>query len=316
MKKIDIKFIAYSAIIAALYVALTWGFAPISYGPVQFRISEVLMLLIILNPKYSFSLVLGCFIANTTSSLGWYDMVFGTMATLLAVIPMCFTKKLYIGAIFPVITNMFIVSWELGLAFDMWGGAYWYNVFTVGLGEAVVLYLLGIPTMLAVTKNEFLVEKMELRTDAGFKFIPLDRFKISSIALGVLGVILFIAYPFYTQTVGEEVNQFSPYSIAMDGNYWLWIIGILPVIYTVVYLFTKSKIKLISTNAINFLLLITFILAGVFVNECLGYAYYYIYIVYIFALVLLPVVDYLTERNNNIEIAEENKTEETEEEIM
>ena len=63
---------------------------------------------------------------------------------------MCFTKKLYIGAIFPVITNMFIVSWELGLAFDMWGGAYWYNVFTVGLGEAVVLYLLGIPTMLAL----------------------------------------------------------------------------------------------------------------------------------------------------------------------
>ena len=69
-KSIDIKFIAESAIIAALYAALTWLFAPISYGPVQFRISEVLVLLVVLNPKYAISLIIGCFVANTTSSLG------------------------------------------------------------------------------------------------------------------------------------------------------------------------------------------------------------------------------------------------------
>ena len=51
MRKIDIRFIASSAIIAALYVALTWVLAPISYGAIQFRISEVLLLLVFFNPK-------------------------------------------------------------------------------------------------------------------------------------------------------------------------------------------------------------------------------------------------------------------------
>ena len=93
MKKINIEFIAESAIIAALYVALTWLFAPISYWGTKFRISEVLVLLVVLNPKFSISLIIGCLIANTTSSLGWYDLVFGTLATVIAIIPMCFIKK-------------------------------------------------------------------------------------------------------------------------------------------------------------------------------------------------------------------------------
>ena len=118
MKKLNIKFIAESAIIAALYVALTWLLAPISYGAIQFRISEVLILLVVLNPKFSFALILDCFIANTTSSLWWYDMLFGTLATTLAIIPMCFIRKMPIAAIFPVIFNGFIVSIELGLALD------------------------------------------------------------------------------------------------------------------------------------------------------------------------------------------------------
>ena len=83
MRKIDIRFIATSAIVAALYVALTWLLAPISYGSIQFRISEILILLVFFNPKYALPIVLGTFISNTTSSLGWYDMVFGTAATLL-----------------------------------------------------------------------------------------------------------------------------------------------------------------------------------------------------------------------------------------
>ena len=47
MKNNNIKLIAESAIIAALYAALTWIFAPISYGPIQFRISEILVLLVV-----------------------------------------------------------------------------------------------------------------------------------------------------------------------------------------------------------------------------------------------------------------------------
>ena len=162
MKKIGIKFIVESALIAALYVALTWILAPISYGAIQFRISEVLLLLVILNPKYAYALIIGCFVANTTSSLGAYDMFFGTLATTLAIIPMTKIKRAEIACLFPVISNAIIIAVELGFAFDMFmPEAFWFNVLTVGLGEAVVLYFIGIPMLCSITKNSKLSEMME-----------------------------------------------------------------------------------------------------------------------------------------------------------
>lgn len=113
------------------------------------------MLLIVLNPKYSFALILGCFISNTTSSLGWYDMVFGTLATIIAIIPMCFIRKMPIAAIFPVISNAFIVSLELGIAFNLWNEAFWYNVFTIALGFFVLNIILYFAyPMYSISKDE------------------------------------------------------------------------------------------------------------------------------------------------------------------
>ena len=162
MRKNNISFLANTAIIAGLYVALTWLLAPISFGAVQFRLSEVLMLLVVLNPKYALALILGCFIANTTSPLGWYDLIFGTLATTLAIIPMTRVKKLWIAAIFPVISNGLIIAFELGLALDMMNvEAFLFNALTIGLGELGVLYLVGIPVMLIIKKNQKLVELMK-----------------------------------------------------------------------------------------------------------------------------------------------------------
>ena len=122
MRKIDIKFIATSAIIAALYVAITWLLAPISYGSIQFRISEILVLLVFFNPKYALAIILGTFISNTTSSLGWYDMVFGTLATSLSVLAITKCKNIYQAALAPVILNGVIVAVELYIALeiDIW----------------------------------------------------------------------------------------------------------------------------------------------------------------------------------------------------
>ena len=170
MKKISIKLICESAIIAALYAVLTWILAPISYGAIQFRLSEVLILIAVFNPKFIPALIIGCFIANTTSSLGWYDMLFGTLATTIALIPMIFIKKidisslmkLIIASILPVISNAFIVSIELGIAFDMFQPVvFWYNVLTVGFGEAVVLYLVGVPLFIGLSKNDAIVTLLE-----------------------------------------------------------------------------------------------------------------------------------------------------------
>lgn len=113
------------------------------------------MLLVVLNPKFSFALILGCFISNTTSSLGWYDMVFGTLATIIAITPMCFIRKMPIAAIFPVISNAFIVSLELGIAFNLWNESFWYNVFTIALGFFVLNIILYFAyPMYSISKDE------------------------------------------------------------------------------------------------------------------------------------------------------------------
>lgn len=163
---VNVKFLAKSAIIAALYVVITWLIAPISYGAIQFRISEILILLVVFNHKYSVALVIGCFVANTTSSLGWYDMVFGTLATLISVLIMSRIKNIFISASIPVIANAFIIAFELGLAFDMLGAhEFFFNVLTVGAGELIVLYVLGIPVFLLLKRNKAIVELLELNVN-------------------------------------------------------------------------------------------------------------------------------------------------------
>ncbi len=283
MKKISIQFIAKSAIIAALYAALTWLLQPISYGPIQFRISEILMLLVVFNPKYLVALIIGCFVANIPSPLGWYDMVFGTLATILAILPMLKIKKLPIAAIFPVISNALIVSIELGLAFDMFAPeAFWYNVLTVGLGEAVVLYLIGIPAMLSISKNEAVSNILELDCNnvKTNKFFTLDT--TLGIALSVIGVILFIAYPLYM--VGDD-NYSALALVAKEP--WLVLFALLPLLYFCALIIKNKAVKLILAFVTILGLIILLVLVGINHNEALSNPYYYGYIIYPLLLGLL-----------------------------
>lgn len=279
MKNLNIKFIAESAIIAALYVVITWLFAPISYGPIQFRISEVLVLLVVLNPKFAYALVIGCFVSNIPSSLGWYDMAFGTLATTLAIIPMLFVRKMPISAIFPVISNAFIVSLELGIAFSMWGDAYWYNVFTVALGEALVLYLLGIPLMAAIVKNEKLCELMKLDKEKALRINFLNGYSILAISLFVLSIILYVAYPMYSITKeGEtEATSYSMFTMTKEGSYWLITSLVIGLGYALTQVFTKGKLKLVFGILYAVFAVILQVLLGVFDHSCITSLYYYLY---------------------------------------
>lgn len=107
--KVTIKEISANAIVAALYVALTLASYPLSYGPIQFRISEMLILLCFFNKKYTVGLTLGCLIANLFSSVGLIDVVIGTTATLISCLIMCFLKHLALSAIVPIIANGLLV---------------------------------------------------------------------------------------------------------------------------------------------------------------------------------------------------------------
>ena len=288
MNKISVKFIAESAIIAALYVAVTWALAPISYGPIQFRLSEALMLLVLLNPKYGFSLAIGCFIANTTSPLGWYDMVFGTLATILALAAMVKIKNIYLGALMPVVSNAIIISIELGLAFEMFAPeAFFYNVFTIALGEAVVLYLVGIPAIMTLAKDSYMVELTSLNVDNIKTNNYFTKSRVLAIALAAVGVIFYVAYP---AVVDEEANL--SFLKLTSGNWYLVLICILPILYLISCLIINKSFKHIISIILGALLLVPYIL--LFFNDS-GYEisiYYYFYPIYVILLIASSVIEY------------------------
>ena len=303
MSNVTIKFIAKSAIIAGLYVALTWVLAPISYGQIQFRLSEVLILIAVFNYKYIPGLIIGCFISNIPSSLGWYDMVFGTLATTIALVPMIWVKKLPIASIFPVLSNAFIVAFELCLAFDtMFIDVYFLNVLTVGLGEAVVLFFVGIPLWIGITKNSAIVELLELNVKENNYF---KKFRIAhaiAIALGVTGIILFVAYPMYqAKSVDGELINTTMLDFVIEGNYIPIITIVLSVLFTISVFVLKNKIKLIVSIIIALLFFYPLIMLAIQYDYVIMCPYYYGYLVYIALLVIASVVDYTRTKKSKIE---------------
>ncbi len=140
--KFDSQTLARLAVVTALYAALTVALQPISFGLIQLRISELLVLLCFYRRDYSIALILGCFIANCFSPMALMDMVFGTLATAVAVIPMFSVKNIWLASLLPVVSNALIIPAELYIAF---GQPYWLGVLTVGAGELIVVTLVGCP---------------------------------------------------------------------------------------------------------------------------------------------------------------------------
>ena len=147
-----------SAVIAALYAALTLGFQAISYGAVQFRISEAMTLLPVLFPEAVPGLTVGCLISNLFNPMGAnvYDIVFGTLATMLAAVCTARMRRasIWLRALPPVVCNAVIVGCVLTYAYGI--NALFFNMFTVGLGQAVVCYALGVPLVRLLEKQPLL----------------------------------------------------------------------------------------------------------------------------------------------------------------
>ena len=140
--KLNVQTIARLAAVAALYAALTIALQPISFGLVQLRVSELLVLLCFYRRDYSIALILGCFIANCFSPMALMDMIFGTLATAIAVIPMFSIKNIWLASLLPVISNAIIIGIELYIAFAQ---PVWLGMLTVGAGELIVITIVGCP---------------------------------------------------------------------------------------------------------------------------------------------------------------------------
>ena len=155
----NVHSLARSAMIAAIYVVLTLLFAPISFGAIQFRVAEALMLLPVLTVDAVPGLFIGCLLANLLGGGVWFDVVLGSIATLLAAI--CTRKcraRPPVAAIFPTIFNGLIVGPVVYFAYVRAPGApvsvptLLFNMATVAFGELVVCYVLGLLLLYALKR--------------------------------------------------------------------------------------------------------------------------------------------------------------------
>lgn len=147
--RFSVRQIAVAGIVGALYAVLSYFAAVfgVAYGPVQFRFSEALCVLPFLFPAAAPGLFVGCLAANLLSPYGALDIVFGSLATLLAAVLTMKAPNKWLAPLPPVICNAAIVG--AVIAFQQTGftpafpAVLVYNALTVGLGEAVVCYALG-----------------------------------------------------------------------------------------------------------------------------------------------------------------------------
>ncbi len=169
-------YLTEAAMTAALYIVLTILVQPIATGPVQFRISEALMLLPALLPAAVPGLYLGCVLANVLMGLGWVDIVFGGLATLFAALVTRYLAQrfglapsteisysrqellrkpaLWLLPLPSILFNALIVGFYLPLLIPMENTnfliAVLISMFQLALSEAVVVYLVGIPFFLGL----------------------------------------------------------------------------------------------------------------------------------------------------------------------
>lgn len=151
------KRLCRAGVIAALYAVLTWAFGSLAYGPLQIRPAEALCILPLFFPETVPALWVGCMLANIISAYGIYDILLGSLATLIAASLTYITGRIIknhilrvaIGGIFPIIVNAFIIPavWLLAQLPDV---VYWYEFAVMILNESIWVYALGVPLYIAI----------------------------------------------------------------------------------------------------------------------------------------------------------------------
>ncbi|HCL4439503.1 TPA: QueT transporter family protein [Clostridium botulinum] len=152
--------LVFSAVIAAIYTVLTLLLAPISYGQIQVRVSESLTLLPFLSSYSIWGVFLGCIISNLIGGNGIIDVVFGSLATLIAAILTYYIGKSnlkfkkYLAPLPPIIINAVVIGFILNYTLKL---RLLLSIIWVGLGEAISCYVLGLILISIIEKNKKLM---------------------------------------------------------------------------------------------------------------------------------------------------------------
>ncbi len=155
-KKFSIRMIAENAVVVAIYFVLCLVSGSLAYEAIQFRVAEMLVLLCFWRRDLIVGVTLGCFLANILSTLGPWDMLFGTLLTLLSCLVVAFSPKMLVACIWPIAFNAFGVAAELYFLLD---SPYWINVGWVAIGEATIIVGSYIIWML-LWRNKFFMKSL------------------------------------------------------------------------------------------------------------------------------------------------------------
>lgn len=145
--KYNLRFWMQAAIIAGIYAVLTIALSPISYGPMQVRISEALTVLPFFTPAAVPGLFVGCLVSNIISPYGVVDMICGSAASLIAAsCSYALRKHPILVPLPPVLANGIIVGGMLYFAYGV-NMSIWVCMGWVALGQLLSCYVLGYPLL-------------------------------------------------------------------------------------------------------------------------------------------------------------------------
>ena len=156
MKQKGTTWLIQAAIIAALYVVLTEiaNLLGLASGVIQVRISEALNVLACFTSAAVPGVTVGCLLANLLTGCVVWDVIFGTVASLIGVVGVYFLRKNRVIALLcPIVSNAVIVPFVLRYAYGA-PDALWFLVLTVVVGEIISCGIFGYLLGIVVNKNE------------------------------------------------------------------------------------------------------------------------------------------------------------------
>ena len=149
----SLAYITEASAIAALYTVITIAIGPLGSAAIQCRIPEAMCILAIFTPAAIPGLTIGCLVSNIATGCLWQDVLFGTLATLIGAIGARMLRRIWWLTPLPtVVANTLIIPFVLAYAYHAEEGIP-FLMLTVGIGEVISAYVLGIALYFVLRKN-------------------------------------------------------------------------------------------------------------------------------------------------------------------
>ena len=158
MKRFSTRELTLSAVVAAIYVVLGYfgNTFNLTFGAVQCRFAEALTVLPFLNPVTGWGLFVGCIITNILSPYGALDLIFGSMATLVAARLTARCRNKWLAPLPPVLVNAVVIGGLIAFQTVGFTEAFWpaflYQALTIGAGQILACYGLGMALLTVCAK--------------------------------------------------------------------------------------------------------------------------------------------------------------------